>query len=355
MKKSVLIICALAAVSCVKKYEGTPPATPSTATLADVQRLQTAEEFQIPVKEGYVTQVVMNGEVMAEAATPMTTLLPKAAESDKVELNFVPNEKYPNYVNFQNSSKLYQVVCFEDSRKNVDTDKSDYDYNDLVIHVLYMQRDNIFGFGVHPIALGSTKPIKLGAAVYKGETLVWKGLITPEGKDCRAQYFEGQTEKINTFGNKINQQNGGWNIFLGSSIRNFDISKIEAEGAMRVEWYIVVDDGKAELYALSTQNIDKSFDINKKPYGLVITDTGATYNLNGIICGKDWFNYPQEGRSISEVYPEIWEWMTNGNSFVFSEIYNGKEIPDGAYDASGLGLYISTDADVCRGGNRVNL
>lgn len=39
---------------------------------------------------------------------------------------------------------MFQVICFEDSYEG------DYDYNDLVIHVLYQQKGNIFGFGVQP-------------------------------------------------------------------------------------------------------------------------------------------------------------------------------------------------------------
>lgn len=71
------------------------------------------------------------------------------------------------------------MVCFEDSRSG------DYDYNDLVIHVKYQWSGTRFGFGVHPIALGSTKEVRLGAVVYKGSTRIFKGLLAPGNADAR--------------------------------------------------------------------------------------------------------------------------------------------------------------------------
>lgn len=75
------------------------------------------------------------------------------------------------------------MVCFEDSRSG------DYDYNDLVIHVKYQWNGTRFGFGVHPIALGSTKEVRLGAVVYKGSTRIFKGLLAPGNADARDPVF----------------------------------------------------------------------------------------------------------------------------------------------------------------------
>ena len=97
------------------------------------------------------------------------------------------------YIGFAgNKAQLFQVVCFEDSRSG------DYDYNDLVIHVKYQWNGTRFGFGVHPIALGSTKEVRLGAVVYKGSTRIFKGLLAPGNADARTQYFQSQAGFINT-------------------------------------------------------------------------------------------------------------------------------------------------------------
>lgn len=342
MKRIILpLICALAAVSCVKQYKYTP----EEVVDVDIDRFVTSQEYEVPVRDGYVTQVIIDENVVAEAVSPMSIMLPKSGTDSRAggspELNYVPLSEYPNQIEIQNSAKLYQVICFEDSRE------SDYDYNDLVIHVIYKIQGNKFGFGVHPVALGSTKSLKLGCAVYKGNALVYKGLITPEGKDCREQYFESQTGFINTVGTDINQENGGWNGYLGSTIRNWNMDKLPGQGAMRVEWYIEIEGGR-ELFALSTKYLNHSFNKELLPYGLVVTETGAQYIENGMVCGKDWFNYPQEGSAIKEVYPEIWEWLTSDAAFNFNEIYDRHDVPEKAFPASDLGLYIASDADILK-------
>lgn len=339
MKYLILFLCIPLMFSCVQGPDGTGAAGTDHK---DATHFQTTEEFIVPVRDGYVTQVSIGGEVVAEAVSPMTILLPKSSFTKSAsgpQLSYVPMEEYPNDIVLENRFKLYQVVCFEDSKVG------DYDYNDLVIHVLYKVVGNKFGFAVQPIALGSTKSIKLGCVVYKGNTFLYKGLITPEGKDCRQQYFESQDGFINTVGTKVNQKNGGWHSYLGSTIRNWKLDKIADAGAMRVEWYIEVDNG-VELYALSTDYLNKSFDKNGMPYGLVITGTGSSYIDKGDVCGHDWFNYPQEAKSIEQVYPEIWQWLTSDQTYNFPDIYSGKDIPATAYPASDLGLFSATDVDV---------
>lgn len=344
MKKIIfLLFCVSLFASCIKDVSNIDEEPAAEAP--DVTHFLTTEEFTVPVKEGYVTQVMVGGEIIAEAVTPMTILLPRTVQTKAEsgpQLVYVPLNEYPNNVEPVNNFKLYQVVCFEDSREG------DYDYNDLVIHVLYKLRGNKFGFAVQPVALGSTKSIKLGCSVYKGNTLIYKNLVTPEGKDCREQYFKSQAGFINTQGKEANQQMEHY--FLASSIRNWDISKIAADGPMRVEWYIEVDHG-AQLYALSTDHINQSFDKNGIPYGLVITHTGHMYEDRGELCGFDWFNYPSESHSIADVYPGLWEWMTSPDRSYnfFKDVYNGNIVAEGAFPASDLGLFVSDDADVFLG------
>lgn len=316
---------------------------------AQANLLQTTEEFEVPVREGFVTRVSMNETVLAEAVSPVTILIPKQAATragESVSLEYIPMDEYPNSIDMKNNSKLFQVVCFEDSRQ------ADYDYNDFVFHVKYQTLGNKFGFIIQPIALGSTKPIRLGCVVYKGNTQIFKGLITGmnsagEYNDCRTQYFQNQEGMINTFGKQVNQQ-ANLHTYMASSRRVWEINQVDDKGAPRVEWYILVD-GNTELYALSTSHLDQSFDKNGRPYGIVITDTGSTYKDEyGYVCGKDWFNYPQESIHIKDVYPEIWQWLAGTSSYTFSEIYDSAEVPENAYPASDLRLYEVTDAEVIK-------
>ena len=345
MKKILLAALVITVtVSCVRKDDVSPATnTPDV----DVNRFITTEEFAIPIRENFVTVVKQNGEVIAEADTPMTILVPKQSQvrSSGLTCEYIPSEEYPNFIG--NNSKLYQIICFEDSRSG------DYDYNDLVIHVKYQRSGNIFGFGVQPIALGSAKPIKLGCVVYMGDTKIYEELITPNDADCRSQFFDGQEGYINTYGTTVNQT-AKRNAYMRSAIRNWNTAKNGwHKTAPRVEWFIEVDGG-TRLYALSTKYLSESFNKDALPYGIIITNTGTEYtDRNGTKCGYDWFNYPQENKHIKDVYPELWNWLTTNASYNFADIYDGRNIPAMAFPASDLGLFEVEDVNVCHPQYRV--
>lgn len=212
MKKLLLIMLAALAVSCIDKPEGESPEQPPIDV--DLGHFQTAEAFEVPVKAGNITLVKADGVTLAEADSPMTIWVPRMGKTRAAEegltVEFVPSDEYPSFEG--NKAQMFQVICFEDSYKG------DYDYNDLVIHVMYLQKNNIFGFAVQPIALGSSKPIKLGCVVYKGDKQVYKELITPEGVDCRTQYFKSIEGFINV--NNRDEVDFEEHQYLGSTIRN---------------------------------------------------------------------------------------------------------------------------------------
>lgn len=252
MYKSILAVaCAVLAVSCVKN-SGSETPDPGTDT-PDVSHFQTAEQYAVPTKAGQITTVKMNGVTLAEASSPMKIWIPRYARTKAAaapEVIYTPADEYPNGF-AGNKAQLFQVVCFEDSRSG------DYDYNDLVIHVKYQWNGTRFGFGVHPIALGSTKEVRLGAVVYKGSTRIFKGLLAPgmrmPGPSISSRRpalsIPAPTGQINQ---RIDGRVTGWNQYLGSTCRCWDLSKIADDGAVRVEWYIQVD-GDVELLALSTR------------------------------------------------------------------------------------------------------
>lgn len=332
MKKLLFVALAAMAASCMEKPEGGSPEPPIDV---DVNHFQTAEAFEVPVEAGKITVVKADGVTLAEADSPMTIWVPrmgKTRAAEGITVEFVPSDEYPSFEG--NKAQVFQVICFEDSYDG------DYDYNDLVIHVMYLQKQNIFGFAVQPIALGSSKSVKLGCVVYKGNKQVYKGFITPDGVDCRKQYFKSIEGFVNV--NNRNEVDFIEPQYLGSTIRNWDVSKIAGDGVMRVEWYIEV--GGEEIYALSTAYLNKSFDKAGLPLGLVITTTGTVFvdKDGGYECGFDWFNYPHESVHIERVYPELWSWLTTDSTYTFSEFYDGFEAPKNAYTACFNGLYKAT-------------
>lgn len=350
--KNILIVLVMVVmtVSCVKKPTIEPSSGLTEAGKYEtVERLTTTETVDVPIKDGCVTKVEMDGSVIAEVISPIKILVPRNMPTSKANgltYSFIPRNEYPNVI--ENKSKLYQVICFEDSRAG------DYDYNDLVIHVKYQIKGNLFGLGVHPIALGSSKQVYLGCVVYVGTTEIFNGLITDPGVDCRAQYFHNQSGFINTVGKTSNffpnnDRVAGWHEYASSSVRCWDMSKYgKSSEPVRVEWFLQVDQG-LRIYALSTKYLNESFDKKGLPQGMVITNTGCEYNDKGnIICGFDWFNYPGESKELGTVYPELMRWLTSSTAtYKFADIYS-KTVPEGAFPAADLGLFSVKDLDFCK-------
>ena len=345
----------------------------SEFTKEDVTRLVTTEDYTVPVKNDQVTIVKVGEDTIAVAYSEFPILVPKGV---KLDVSYADIDKssgknlargggwgdewengWENEIGVgANKSQLFQVICFEDSQK------LDYDYNDLVIHVKYQQMGNFFGFGVQPVALGSTKDIRLGYKVYKGDILVAESLISEykaetKGMTCREQMFniEGVVQKgiLNVKDSQVNFKVN--RTYLGSTIRSWDISKLEGNGAMRVEWFIEVDGG-TRLYALSTGHLKQSLDEMGLPYGLVITETGITHEEPGKgTVGKDWFNYPQESQSMESVYPEIWKWMIGEKPYEGTIYEEGKiNCPAGAFKANESGVYVIKDNPTVYDKNRQN-
>lgn len=112
------------------------------------------ENYTVPIKEGYTTYA------MYVANEPITIKIPKNAianrSNNEFKIDFGIIKSNNTY------SKYWQVVMFEDS------ESMDYDYNDLIIHVRNecqypWEKDySLQNISIQPIALGSTKTIKLG-------------------------------------------------------------------------------------------------------------------------------------------------------------------------------------------------
>ena len=65
--------------SCVKNNISENKNSDNVSKEELVSRMQTSQEYSVPVKEGYITQVIYNGEVIATAVEKMTILLPITA------------------------------------------------------------------------------------------------------------------------------------------------------------------------------------------------------------------------------------------------------------------------------------
>lgn len=133
----------------------------------------------------------MNGVKIAETDSPTEILIPKQTTANKVPVDYVPRDQYPDYT--VPKSQLYQTICFEDSKT------PDYDYNDLVFPQVPDYRE-YFRIALQPIAMGSNKQkIRLGFRVYTGNTPLFGDFMHRED-NARVLYYGSLSGYINTVG-----------------------------------------------------------------------------------------------------------------------------------------------------------
>lgn len=262
-----------------------------TSCIKDINPIMKEDISNYPITELLVTvtpnkaSIVKFGvDTLAVLTKTKTIAVPKYSVIDIIEIDNSNN-------NLEERYKLWETVAFEDSRVG------DYDYNDLVIHVLIEQKNNNTQVSIHPIALGSTKNITLGLRV--------DGIDHYISKDCRKDLFNNREGFINTY---IFQERVKYEKF---AIKNFPLTR--STWGKSLDWFIEVDNG-LRLYAVS-----KNYPTNNRPYGLILIDINNPYKYGYYDCGLDWFDYPSEGIAIEEVYPDFFD-----KEKTFKLIYSNK-------------------------------
>lgn len=189
MKKVILAVASIALwASCIEDEKDY-----SQIIETRVANCETSKDFSVPVKEGYTTFVTSGEDTLAMANEPITIRIPKnatistRAEGDGINISYdvLKEGAETTY------AKTWQAVMFED------TQNGDYDYNDLIIHVKHQtdlpwaKEESLETIEIQPIALGSTKTIKLGCILSDGST----HMISD---DVRTDLFGGRQGFINT-------------------------------------------------------------------------------------------------------------------------------------------------------------
>lgn len=319
MKKILLFTFLLTAAAC--NHESSFVAEPDSASV-NMDQITATSEFTVPVREGMVAMVRnAAGDEVARTAEAITILVNK---NDELSVEYVDNIEGGENATRTN---LWQVVAFEDSLIG------DYDYNDFVFHVKYELSGNLFCIGIQPIALGSTKAIRLGCDLWQNGSCLRQNIIVAE--NCRDSFFPNTaTRMINTF--QVEKEFCVFDYkpyYRSNMIRLADITH-----PVYVNWFIEVDGG-LRLYAVSTMRSTGMLDGNKRPFGLVFTSTGNSYEQAGQgNVGHDWFNYPKESVPIDRVYPLFGKWLVGEYEGTLQSMYDPEA--EGSYDAIGAGLYI---------------
>lgn len=265
-----------------------------------VDNLLTTTIQHIEVPEGKIAIVHYYEDTLAILTKTADVVVPKVAQQSHSSIQPISVEFLENNNNLGNAYQIWQVIAFEDS------EHGDYDYNDLVIHVRIIQNSWKTEFCIHPIALGSTKTIKLGVRIKDTDVIL--------AENCREELFEGLEGFINTDIKGLHHKYENTYKFS---------ENIPCTYGKDVNWFIEVNNGK-RLYAVSKNY--PSLNSQRMAYGLIILDINDFYTFgNEKTCGRDWFNYPQEKVHINEVYPQFDLLLNSGASFktIFSKQEEG--------------------------------
>lgn len=294
MRYFILLLCALTLTSCIKNNKKDPSPEDPVVTA----RLTTETAFVVPVKSDSTTVVTFGGDTLCITKEATSIWVPKTQLATKSEPEIVVSYIDDNDPITRNPfNQMWRTIAFEDS------EEADYDYNDLVIHAIYQLKGRKFAIGIHPIALGSTKTIALGCKIYVNDVLFDNYVFS---SNCRETLFSSQAGYINT---QVNNPNFHTNLYKASYIVN-DIGTSTATN-ISVVWYIQV--ANKMFYAVN----DKCGYLtpDKRPYGLIITNTGKSYMQDGQVVGTNWFQFPYEWCSISNAYPTFDSWIDGTSEY----------------------------------------
>ena len=256
-----------------------------------VIRCEPFEDYTVPVKQGYTTYVMYGEDTLAVANEPITIKIPKNSITSrsnselKVDFDIIKGDS--------TYSKYWQAVMFEDS------ESMDYDYNDLIIHVRNecqypWQKDySLQSISIQPIALGSTKTIKLGCILSdNSEHIV--------SDNVRRDLFNNESGFINTESQRdpIRYKLEKWLVEY----------KLPKNARPSIAWFIEVS-GK-RYYAVSSELDYRNYEMFNQqamPYGIIAYST---------------FTYPEELTSIFEAYPGFKNWLEKGAANIGNPVRN---------------------------------
>lgn len=321
MKKLLFVVFVSALfVSCVDQ-----PDVPNNNKETDKEKIEIADgltttmDYDVPVVDGQITTVSYNGMLLARTSTPLTIKVPKAAIARSSNTLSV---KYSEGHASQPFSNLWQTVMFEDSKNG------DWDYNDIVIHTNYKISGNKLSVGIHPIALGSSKHIKIGFRWTQGgqsdEVIV--------AENSREELFGGMQGFINT---------RAYDIHYDSFVKTIDVTLNNETSAVNIDWFIIVDH-KIKLFAVN-QSGEKCIDDKGMPFGFALTDVnGANVNRSYAKASnadlKEWEDYkldveswasmpsmPSVPSDVSDI-KEYQSWNVKSKNYIVKsgDTYNGE-------------------------------
>ena len=336
-------ICALGLFSCTEKeFVDIPEEDVNYEVKVDYDAIKPTTFINVPVKDGYVTVVKQGNKTLLETRDAMTleVLNPQysiftRATTPEVEFEYHLDDSSWNEATLPSGSTMYKTIMFEDRRT-----ASDYDYNDLIIHVQQRRVGNRLRLYIHPIALGNHDKISLGADILAIDANK-KGTKCAEiifSTNVREDLFPhaGEKEFVNTY-HFDTYDNGNGDLiqlptyfvepvriteFNNSGVKMTHTKKhwieidpaVMGENAFGINWFIINNERSPEVKFYAVPAIKENLtwrDQNGYPYGIISAYTRITnWPLSDDdLAGHDWINYARENVHIKDVYKDFDLWL----------------------------------------------
>ena len=277
------------------------------------KNLELTKEFEVPVKENKITVVTKDMDTLAITDTPTTISIPRYSKissraDELVNIDYIDYKELPKFTKGSSITSEFGILMFEDS------EKADYDYNDLIVSYRMQIESGILGYfytiRIKPIALGSTKNLAFG---YLDNNNFSHYL----SNDIRKDWFLDKTGFINTskgqqFSTVIenNDKIDKFDKFFINRLLYKDHSTSNYGGYIQydnqyanflsflsygIKFFIEDEEGERFIVASRDLKVKGSL-----PYGLMIPEY--------IEC------YPYEKENIDIVFPNFIKWINNKNN-----------------------------------------
>lgn len=345
MKKHLLLLTVFAFIamtSCVKEHELSVPEIDKEEALAILDTYTMTELFEVPTEVGMKTIVKYGDVTLYEGNLPMDIQVPVISASGTttretpIDYGMEPDWDYTGTNDLKHAVvRRSGILMFEDEYNN-----SDNDYNDIVCGIaekmiITQSNSNSKEYNViaeitcYPMAMGNKLSIPTFGIEFYSKEHRYKTLYlsNPTGRSFKENFgISDPFTLVNT------DTNGGGAIVQKSVIRSFQVTtsftvSVDNDNKLYIfpAYYISRsnhNDPYEGIYALdaSTYESFKNGSIKlasvissqDMPLGLFIPDS----NITETSCRPS-YSWPLERVSISDAYPEFYNWRSGktGNPF----------------------------------------
>lgn len=333
--KKLLALPALVLMFC--SCESTPDLTPAVERTFDptvIMSQSLTEPYVISLeagnlKEGQITEVKLNGEVLYRGNMPTVIDIPKYASATRGSEDLVVDFYVPepeDEVDFY-SSERKGILMFEDFPTG------DNDYNDLVCEVIeFMTIESVRGKAdtytldldgtkFKALAAGNWIPLQFGFEIRDSKTgeLIKEVIYAKNIKEESFGVGEGFVNTVNP-NNNPKKIEGLTIDFPGFTSSRIEAIEVTTTNPLCFSWFIIDHDG-TKFYTVDSSkflkgNIYAEYAVD---YNGVMTAKGVPYGIFVPGVTNRNFKWAAEGIALWDAYPALGDWFTGKDVNPFVE------------------------------------